>query len=696
MSLKSLLSLKSLCRARSLPAATMPAMAGLVPALLLALFGAWCGTFAWGAQAPAATAAAISLLGFLGWTGAPWRDPLRLGTAGRLLPAALWIAVAAACWASPVPRAGRMAVILLPAFLALPAAVAGCWRREADRRRGLRAVALAVASVALWSLLDWWLLGSPRPAMPLGHHNLLAAWLVILLPLAVLPAREPGPWRYSGLAAGGLAVLAILASRSLAGFAALALSALAGFGARAGERQRRWWAVLLALALLVSFVELPRVLQIVSGKDPSAQARSTYLAAGWKGFTARPLLGWGPGSAAWTAAAFLDPLPGVNPWGEAVGELHSLPIELAYELGATGLLLAFAVPLLFFVRRTAERQEGRDPALLAAGLLGLGGGAVAALGSGALAMTALPVAAVVAAGAALAGSGRGKARPESPWPVRVYALAALLALTPSEAAHWRYDRAVAADVAQHGQEAEAELAAAVRLDPGFPLYPVRLALLRSRRPGEAVAAADLARHGAELGRAAPALWLVAGVLGYAAKSPWAGDALERACRLDPLAPFPPFYGMLAAPGDAEAPARGAHALLAEPKLAAAVFWQRRPELFGRTLEAVRGWPGVDTGWKQALFTGVEALPAPPSPGAPQESREWLILSLDTEASSSVSLAAFRRRPWPARWPLVQVRKEGVTRLGLPPATAAPGTSAAAFAAVPCRRRSLYGQALLTP
>jgi len=37
-------------------------------------------------------------------------------------------------------------------------------------------------------------------------------------------------------------------------------------------------------------------------------------------------------------AAFLQPVPGVNPWGEAVGELHSLPVQIGYETGATGLL----------------------------------------------------------------------------------------------------------------------------------------------------------------------------------------------------------------------------------------------------------------------------------------------------------------------------------------------------------------------
>lgn len=666
------------------------AMAGLAPSLLLALFGAWCGTFAWGVSSPAGAAVAVLLLGILSSLGASWRDPLRLGAAGRLLPPALWIAVAASAWASPVPRAGWMAVLLLPAFWGLPGAIERCWRREEDRRRGLRALAIVVAGVSLWALLDWLILGTPRPSMPLGHHNLLAAWLVLLLPLSVLPAREQGPWSLAGLAAGALAVCAIVASRSLTGFAALAVEALIGFGGRAHPRQRRWWAVLLALALLVSIVQLPRIVQIAAGEDPSAQARATYWAAGVKGFIARPLIGWGPGAAAWTSAAFLDPAPGVNPWGESVGELHSLPLQLAYELGLTGLLLALGLAVLFFMRRIAEREEGRDPSLLAGGLLGLGGGAVAALGSGALAVTALPLAAAVAAGAALAGSGRGKTRPESPWPTWIYAVLALLALLPLELARWHYDRAAAADAAGRSGEAETELQSAVRLDPAFPLYQMRLALLRDRRAGAGAEASQLALRAAERSGAVSALWLVAGILGAAADRPWSTGALEKACAVDPLGPFPPFYRMQAGPAEGDAPLYGAHALLAEPRLAAASFFERHPDLFQRTLAAVRSWPAVDAGWKEGLLAA-----APPAAGrrGPFSKMELLI---DTEPEASLSLSVFRRRRWPTRWPLVQVRQETVDRLRLPAAFSWRETPPRAVRAAPCLRRSAGGRSLLTP
>jgi hypothetical protein len=661
-------------------------MYGLLPPLLVALFGAWCGTFAWGPSSPASAAAALALLGALFWIAPSWRDPLRLGTTGRLFPWMLWIAMAASTWASPVPRAGWVALILLPAFLLVPGVVERCWRREEDRRWGLRALALAVAGVALWSLIDWLALGSPRPAMPLGHHNLLAAWLVILLPLAVLPARELGAWRFAGLAAGALAAAAILASRSLAGCVALAAAALLTFAFRAGRSRRRLaWGALLLAAALVAFLQSPRISGIAAGTDVSTQARLAYLKAGRDGFAARPMLGWGPGSVPWTAAAFLDPVPRANPWGESVGELHSLPVQLGYELGATGLLLVAGLVLLFFVRRFAEREEGRDPGLLLAGLLGLFGGAVAALASGAVAVTALPLAAAVAAGATLAGSGRGKAA-DSRLPARIYALAALLALGPLELARWHYDRA---RLAGRPEIAEAELGAAVRLDPRFPLYPMRLALLRARAPEGRIPAAGLALRAARQGAAVPSLWLVAGVLGYAAKAPWAGAALNNACALDPLDPFPPFYALLVDRAGSDAPARGALALLDEPRFAAALFWERHPDLLGRSLAVVRDWPGADAGWKEALLAAV------PPPGGGQGAVSTVSLEIDVREAESVSLTAFRRRPWRVRWGLIQVRGSGWDRLRLPPAAASTGTSAGFYHAAPCRRSALTAQHLLT-
>ena len=111
----------------------------LLPALLLACFAFWCGTFPGGAAFPAGPAGqglvlAAALLGAAGW-----RDPLGLGRAGRWLVLALLAAVALSLWTSPVARAGRVGLCLLPAFLLLAPFVARCWSTARRREIGLAA-----------------------------------------------------------------------------------------------------------------------------------------------------------------------------------------------------------------------------------------------------------------------------------------------------------------------------------------------------------------------------------------------------------------------------------------------------------------------------------------------------------------------------------------------------------------------------
>jgi O-Antigen ligase len=633
---------------------TMPLMPGLIPPLLLLLFGAWCGTFAGSASAAGSTVGVAVLLGAAAM--APWRDPLRLGRFGRFLPPALWIAAALSAWRSPVPRASWMVLLLLPAFFLLPGAMARCWNRFSSR-----GITVLVIGVSLWASIDYAVRDLPRVAMPLGQHNLLASWLVILLPLSLLTAREPGIWRWIGLAGGILPAVTILATLSLAGNLALAAEALIAFVWII--RKRRSWAWGLIPLLLVAglglYSQRGRIASIVAGQDLSMRGRMVYYEGALEGFRARPVLGWGPGSAAWTAAAFFDPVPGVSPFGESVGELHSLPLHLAYETGAVGLIVAFALGAVFFARRISEM--GEDTVLRFAGLVGLCGAAVASLGSAALAVTALPVAVAVVMGATLGET----AAPARKLPVLLYVLVAALCLVPLQAARWAYERK--------------ELATAIRLDPGFPLYRMRLALLQGD--------ADLALSAARDAQGVATLWTVAGVLGASAERPWAGEALETACSLDPVNPCPPFYRMALDPAAPAAPRLAVHALLAEPRLAMATFWEEHPGLLPRAIYVLRRWPGVDPGWKEAL---IQALP---SPRERTGRTARLGLEIDVDPSLSLSLHTFRRRPFPAEWPLVQVRIAALSRLGLPPATTLPGP---AFDVVcPATQRPAFEQPMRT-
>jgi len=709
----------------------MAAWVGLVPALLAALYAGWCGNLLGGVTAAGSTTALAALLLTLGAFAGPWRDPLRLGRAWRLAPLGLWLAAAASAWLSPVPRAGLVAVVLLPAYLSLPGALARCWESEAARRLGARGMAAAVALLAGWALIAE-LRGGESAAVaaeamaagrqgaasalggtlaPLGHHTLLATWLATLLPVALLPLREKSGWRWLGAGAGVLGVAGMLVGRSLAGGAAVACEALmaavwlAGRGrgtagpsadrggrdgpggdgdgdAAGGRRLRRRLAVALALlGLALATSQLPRLARIAERRDASALARAVYIQAGWQGWRERPWLGWGPGSAPWTAAWFLAPHPGLNPWGEAVGELHMLPVHLAYETGTLGLLCLLATAGAFLGRRWAERRAAADPGLLAAGCLGVAGAGIAWLGTAAVAVSALPLALAAAAGAALAGGAAGAPaagtgpRPAPAWlngPARVYALAAAAALLAPQMARWHYDRAVAAGQAGRGPAALSELAAAVRLDPTFPLYRLRLALLRDGGAGESGAAA-LAWRAARDGQGIGLAWLAAGILGRAEGEVWAPAALEQACALDPLSPFPPFYLMASAPDAVAAPRLGARALLAEPRLMAATFWEGREPLFRRVMEEVRRWPGVDAGWKLAL------LAAAPSPSSRLGTLARQELIIDGGGfTQATSLHLFRRLPWLARWPLPRLRTSVVDRLGLPPATALRSTDGAPF------------------
>lgn len=730
------------------------ALAALAPAAGAGAFGLWAGTVEGGATAAGATAGhALLLAAALAGAAASWRDPLALGRAGRLLPWALWLLTAASAWASPVPRAGIVAVALLPAFLLVPAAVAHAWRGSPGRRWGLPGIAAVVAVSALWALAGRLLGGDERASAPVGHHLLLAVWLLALLPLAALPAATGRGWRrWLGGGAAVAGVAALVATGSLTAWGGLAFEGVLAAWAvvrRAGgtsscrevdRRRRRRGAFAAAtavalLALLVAFAA-PRLLRIVTGDDPSASAREVYARAALAGAAERPALGWGPGSAAWTAAEHLRPVPGINPPGEVVAEHHALPLQLAYELGWTGLLLALATAAVFAARRLRSLAGLRavpggpfaggaaagggsgpaasgvaaagglpgvtgtspgggspgasDPALAAAGLIGLAGAAVALLATGWLAVAALPVALAVAAGAALAGSlrrapavsaapavaaeaGQGTRRLRRTAPVLLYVLAAAVVLAPLDLARLAYDRAV---VAESPEAARTALDRAVRLDPRFPLYRAWRAWAgEGVEPPAAVAAG--ARRAAEDALGLGALWLAAGVYGADAGAPWAPAALDRACELDPLGALAPFHRMAIAPGSPAAPEAGARALLAAPALAAATFWEDRPELLEAALAEALAWEGIDPGWREALAAQAGAL------GPPAGETAQLALRIDPGFTESLLLRAFRRRSRPFLLAPVTVRREAAERIALPPATELPTSRAAAFAGPRC-------------
>lgn len=647
----------------------------LIPVFFLAGLTLWAGTL-WG-QATAAGAftgalAALVILLLLVWQGG--------GGLGRERPAVTLLALLAllalaSYLLSPVRDGGAPRAALWLGLAALPWLIAALWREAAARRPALAGLDLLVLSAALWALVSLGLTGSARTTMPLGHHNLLAVWLVVMLPFSAVAAiEEGGRRRVLALAALFAGLAALFATRSLSGLLALAVEAALAF---AFFPRLRW--ALTAGAGLALAAMAPRLLALASGGDPSVAARRVYWEAGWRGILERPWLGWGPGSVPLTIGLHLEPVPGLNPPSEVVGELHNLPLELAYELGLPALALILVLAGFLVLRSRRGLSRFRQPALARAALLALAGAAVTALSVAWTAVPALTAAVALAAGAGLAAG----ANPPLPWataPRRTPVLVTAVLVVPFIALTVQQLRAgLAYEAARRAPSRVrmcAELARAWELLPRDPLLAARAAWCEDGRVGSA-----LARGAAERAPGIAMLWLASGVHTSAGEPQHSRLSLEHALALAPLAGEAPLYLALLEPDDALAAPCLARALLAEPRLAAAIDLVQRPELLRRARDEILAWEGIEPGWRVAMAEILERGADPGAKAAP--------FGIGRESAlGGLSLWAFRRRPWPAEWFSIPVDAARFEEIRIPPASTLPGSARAAFPKQRCARSPL--------
>ncbi len=648
------------------------------------------------------------------------------------LPFLLWLSVVASWLFSPVSRAGEAFVLfLLPAIWAA-AGIGRLLGSPRARQWTISGVALVAVSVSAWAL--WWrpLHEQGRAALPIGHHNQLALVLVALLPVAAL-----GGWRmFGGLRfrlglLGGLLVSGVIAwtvgaTGSFAGYLALLLQVVAAsflFIAVGGRRaeMRRVTSIRAPLAVLVllpllatalvaglaaSRTEVPgplaRVGALIRLEDPSLEVRRTYAEAAFDGFGARPVLGWGPGSASWTLARHWQPAPGVHPPGEVITDAHSLLAQAPYEVGLLGTIVLFALALRYGARRLGDLVRAArappgtsaseaDTALAAASLLGLLGAGVCLLFGVFATITAVPAVLVLNFGLAEAArraatSASPPSEPEAWWAPRLR-LAAFCWL--GLAAVWSIERAVAARSYERGmavamasaETSDAEPPAeawdlvrqAAALDPGFPLYRARFDPWSAAVSGDGLAP----------------LWLLAGTdIGVGPER--RREALERACDLDPLSALAPFELMLlerqrgTPASDAPVAARAARAIIAEPLLLAASAFEGDPDLRSDLYRRIVDWPGLPPGWLAAFEELWFALDW--SNGGQGPARDVLSVEADGQPALSFSLFAFRRPPWPlsiGAVPLRSHRLAAVEDVGLPAVTHLPQTAPSPFRSRRC-------------
>ena len=285
------------------------------------------------------------------------------------LPATSWVLLAVATIAIPVISA-LFSPYRGPAMLngAGPVAAASLffllhdWLQEDLARNRIcleQWFAVAAAAVALAST-GYWLSGlasltraelfSPtlfdrRNAYPLGHSNYTAGLMLLGLPWLVQIAwRARGTLRSAAVIVTALTLLNLFTSGSRGGLLGLAALGVAG-AAAAGLSWKRFVLLatgLLALAVLLA-VANPRIRSMLGPADPhSAPNLSTVQrsAMAWGGMMMgadRPLLGWGPGTTPLVYPRYRHALDG---GAENVLQLHSLPVQLWAETGATGLLTA--------------------------------------------------------------------------------------------------------------------------------------------------------------------------------------------------------------------------------------------------------------------------------------------------------------------------------------------------------------------
>jgi hypothetical protein len=628
------------------------------------------GSLFWGATAWGSTCCLLLCVGFA-ILGARQRF---LPAPGKLLWAAVglgaWLATGALVLASPVPRAGLFGWLLGPIVFLAFKGLASLVERAPESAEF--ALALSVVVVSGSALVLWGMGWGPRPALPLGHHNLLAFWLVLTLPLAAAGLAFSGQRRGWGGFALGIGGWALASTRSLAGAVGFA-AAVAWAWPRLSRALQR---LLLGAALLLLATFGGRLRDLLMGEDPSFQARIGYLEAALSGAKERVLWGWGLGSTPWLLAEWMTPRPGWNPPAEGVGEAHSLAAQLLFELGLPlggGVFLAGLLLPWWLERRASGLEESLRLRIRFAGAGLFGSWCALAASAAPTAVFALPAAWLGVAAVAW-GLSRGARKPplHPPLPAarHLFWLLPTLGLLPMEFGQWAFDRARRAEEESSRQSA---LEWACRFDPAFPLYRAhraRWAQDLDKRVRDSWAAADLARG-------VGFLWLQAASEAWAAgQRPQAEEAARRALALDRLNPLAAWV-LFRVSGGQELDC-AARAVALDPRLAAAAAWQEfPPSLRAQMWDKLKSWPGLPPDYAVEVHRRLSQARA---------NAEWvdLVATVDETPATSLSLHLFRRSPWPQ--PLLRVRlvaSEVASLSGLGSA-ATRGVAPAAFPPDRCR------------
>jgi len=344
----------------------------------LAFGGTFAGALSWRHQLFAHVVVFVAIVA-AGWALVRRKTELRLHSlpvalniaVGLILVDKLWRALIGQSWNSREDLAVSLSLcilfyLLLNVWDDAPALAASCV---------LATVACCLIGLALAYMQHEAL------SLPLGNRVLMAGLFVLVTPLAAalaVDADQP-KWRRILYAASAVILfVGVIRTRSSAAIAIVPLLAL--LYAATGRRSTRKIAVSAAFVLAVAGAgywladyneSLGRLKSIARyGTDLNLENRERYWSGALPAIRQKLLAGWGAGAVGVDYPPFRIQSPGFSVPGEAVPDLHNVPMQWLFEFGVVGVALRLAAFIGFLAAAFAAQTILQKAGVLA--LLGYG------------------------------------------------------------------------------------------------------------------------------------------------------------------------------------------------------------------------------------------------------------------------------------------------------------------------------------
>ena len=252
----------------------------------------------------------------------------------------------------------------------------------------VRTAAVALAAIGGYTMLEVFDLApvdmattSARPGGPYGTAAYLGAACALLIPITLgtgTAERDSARWRYLAYTAGGLGVVAALASQTRAGWVGLIVAAIATLAVKGRWLRRNWPTVAAALALLMIVAVIsPTGSRITSAFDfdeGTARGRIDEWQVGAAVAVKHPIIGVGFEGYRVAFAEGVDADYERRYTRQTMPDrAHNGPLDVAVTTGLPGMALYLAAAGFLLLRASRALRSQRPE------LVGIGAGVIAYL-----------------------------------------------------------------------------------------------------------------------------------------------------------------------------------------------------------------------------------------------------------------------------------------------------------------------------